>query len=92
MSDNIITSYPTPFNSVCTITFKIRKRTTARLAVYNSLGEEIKILLENELAPDKYKITWDATDKYGKSLPSGIYLFALQTNQMLYATKTIYLK
>jgi hypothetical protein len=92
LSYSIISNYPTPFNSISIISFEINETTTARLSVYNSLGEEIKILLENELAPDKYKITWDATDKYGKSLPSGVYLIALQTNQMLYATKTIYLK
>lgn len=91
-SKNTITSYPVPFNAISTITFEVSKTTTARLSVYNSLGEEIKILLEKELVPGRYQAIWDAKDEYGNSLSSGVYLIVLQTNQVINATKTILLK
>lgn len=91
-SKNTITSYPVPFNAISTITFEVSKTTTARLSVYNSLGEEIKILLENELTPGKHRITWDAINQQGNNLPSGIYFIVLQTDRMVSVAKTIYLK
>ena len=92
INTNTLFSNPVPFNSTSTITFIINKSTNARLSVYNSLGEEIKVLLENLLAPDKYKIVWDAMDESGSNLPSGIYFIVLQTDLMTNTTKTILLK
>jgi len=87
-----IKSYPVPFNSVSTIRFAISYENLVRIKVYNSLGKEIKTLLEEKLSPGEYNIQWEARDSYGNPLPSGIYFISLQTKDVVKTTKTILLK
>ncbi len=91
-SQDFITSYPVPFNSTSSIRFAISEENYVKIKVYNSLGREIKILLKRNLTPGKYNIKWEARDKYGSPLSSGIYFFSLQTQNSLITTKTIFLK
>jgi hypothetical protein len=90
--DVYVKSYPVPFNSISSVRFSIAKEGIAKIKVYNSLGKEIKILLEEQLSPGEYNIQWEARDKYGNPLPSGIYFISLQTDAVFKTTKTILLK
>ncbi|MCW9094453.1 MAG: T9SS type A sorting domain-containing protein [Ignavibacteriaceae bacterium] len=87
-----LNSYPSPFNSRSTIRFKIPEQTNVKLKVYNPLGREIVLLLENNLLPGEYKIYWDGQDKYNNPLPSGVYIISLQTEKQVKIIKTIFLK
>ncbi len=89
---DFIKSYPVPFNSTSSVRFSIVKEGIAKIKVYNSLGKEIKTLLEEHLSPGEYNIHWEAQDKYGNPLPSGIYFISLQTDNVFKTTKTILLK
>lgn len=91
-SNGYIKSYPVPFNSVSSIRFAISNENFVKIKVYNSLGKEIKTLLEKKLSPGEYNVQWEARDEYGSPLPSGIYFISLQTNDVLKTTKTILLK
>lgn len=90
--DVYIKSYPVPFNSTSSVKFSVVKEGIAKIKVYNSLGKEIKTLLEENLSPGEYNIHWEAQDKYGNPLPSGIYFISLQTDNVFKTTKTILLK
>ncbi len=90
--DVYVKSYPVPFNSTSSVIFSIAKEGIAKIKVYNSLGKEIKTLLEEQLSPGEYNIQWEARDKYGNPLPSGIYFISLRTDNVIKTTKTILLK
>ena len=90
--DVYIKSYPIPFNSASSVRFSIAKEGIVKIKVYNSLGKEIKTLLEEQLSPGEYNIQWEARDKYGSPLSSGIYFISLQTDNVFKTTKTIFLK
>jgi flagellar hook assembly protein FlgD len=92
LSQEFIKSYPVPFNSVSSIRFGISNENLVKIKVYNSLGKEIKTLLEKNLSPGEYNIQWEARDIYGGPLPSGIYFISLQTEDVVKTTKTILLK
>lgn len=73
-------NYPNPFNPETKIKFEItsnfRGQTSdVKLIVYNSLGEEINVLLNNELVPGSYEVTFD-----GNNLTSGVYFYKLEVN------------
>jgi hypothetical protein len=87
-----LNSYPSPFNSKSTIRFTIPEQTNVKLKVYNSIGKEIEILLEDKLLPGEYTVHWDDQDKYNNSLPSGVYFINLQTEELVKTIKTILLK
>lgn len=90
--DVYLKSYPVPFNSTSSVRFSIVKEGIAKIKVYNSLGKEVKTLLEEQLSPGEYNIQWEARDEYGIPLPSGIYFISLQTDNVFKTTKTILLK
>jgi hypothetical protein len=92
LSFETVKGYPNPFNSESTISFNIIESSNVQLKVFNSLGTEINSLLNKELSPGKYEISWDAKDKLGNSLPSGVYLIVLKTKNSVKTFKSIMLK
>lgn len=90
--EEFIQSYPNPFNSENTIGFSINQTSIVQIKIYNSLGKEIRGLLDKELSPGKYEMSWDAKDKFGNSLPTGIYLIVLKTKNSVKTFKSILLK
>lgn len=87
-----IQSYPNPFNSESTISFNITETSNVQIKIYNTLGKEITTLLEEQLSPGEYNIHWEARDKYGNPLPSGVYFISLQSENDFKTTKTLFLK
>jgi hypothetical protein len=90
--DISISSFPTPFNSSSTIRFSIKESSNVKLRVFDFLGKEIDLLLDKKLSPGEYNIFWDARDKYGNPLPSGVYVISLQAKNLVKTIKTILLK
>jgi len=65
-------NYPNPFNPTTTIAFDVPEERHVRVAVYNSLGAEVAVLVDEVLAAGRYTRTFDAT-----GLPSGTYVYRL---------------
>ncbi len=84
---NLEQNYPNPFNPSTTINFSIAEPSFVKLAVYNLLGEEIKILKNENMNAGVYNISFDAS-----SLPSGIYLYKIETVQYTSAKKMMLMK
>jgi len=79
-------NYPNPFNPASTISFAVPKQTQVRIQVFNVLGQLIATLVNEEKAPGRYSVTWEAG-----SMPSGVYLCRMlagdhvQTRKMILA-------
>ncbi len=71
---NVYPLYPNPFNPQTNLKFDISQNSFTTIKVYNTLGKEITTLLEKELSPGNYTISWEAKDSDGKLIPSGVYL------------------
>jgi hypothetical protein len=66
-------NYPNPFNPSTKINFSLPIESNVRLSVFNILGQEVKVLVDNQVQPvGSYNLTFDARD-----LPSGIYFYRL---------------
>ncbi|MFI5145302.1 MAG: choice-of-anchor D domain-containing protein [Ignavibacteria bacterium] len=69
-------NYPNPFNPSTTIKFDIpsmkSKTVEVTLKVYDILGKEASVILNNKLAPGSYEIKWNAN-----SFASGIYFYKI---------------
>ena len=70
-------NYPNPFNPETRIHFSIPEVTRVTLEVYDVLGRKIQVLVDQNLTPAVYEVTWDGTDQYGSSMASGVYLYRL---------------
>ncbi len=85
-------SYPNPFNPTTKIKFQIPNvvssfslRTT--LIIYDVLGNEIAILVNEEKLSGTYEVEFDASN-----LPSGVYMYRLTTGNFSSSKKLILLK
>lgn len=84
--------YPNPFNPQTTIKFDIAGTSFATVKVYNILGKEITTLLEKELTPGSYSLSWEARDSNGRLLPTGVYLIRFTADKYTKTIKTILMK
>ncbi len=71
-------NYPNPFNSVTHINYTLPIQGKARLVLYNTLGEKICTLVDENKPPGKYAIRWNGFDNRGNSFASGMYFYQLQ--------------
>jgi len=65
-------NYPNPFNPVTSIRYHIPKNSYISLKLFNTLGQEVKTLVNEEQRAGNYEVTFDAS-----MLPSGVYYYRL---------------
>jgi hypothetical protein len=80
-------NFPNPFNSTTIIRYGIPIRSYVQLTLYNTLGQEIKILVNREQEAGTHKITLEIAD-----LPSGVYIYRLQAGEYTESKKLLLLK
>jgi hypothetical protein len=86
-------NYPNPFNPETVIEYRIQQKVYIDLAVYNILGQRVKILKKGFTQPGNHKIIWNGTDENEQPLPNGIYFCKLVlSNGCSSAKKMILLK
>ncbi len=69
-------NYPNPFNPATTIEFSLPKSGYVTVKVFNTLGEEIQTLVDQDLLPGNYRVQLDA-----RSLASGVYFYRMVTSR-----------
>ncbi len=76
-------NYPNPFNPATTIRFGLSKSTNVTLKVYDILGREIAVLVNNEpMNAGKFEVKFDASD-----LASGTYIYKLKAGNNVVSKK-----
>lgn len=83
---NLYQNYPNPFNPSTIIRYSVSKNCNIKLKVYNIMGKEISILVEQKQNSGNYQITFDA-----KNLPSGIYFIRLSSENNYNQTRKMIL-
>jgi photosystem II stability/assembly factor-like uncharacterized protein len=80
-------NYSNPFNPSTIIRYNLPVRSSVLLTVYDILGNEIEILVNEERTAGTHTISWNAGD-----LPSGIYFYKLNTGSFTETKKMILMK
>lgn len=81
-------NFPNPFNPTTKINYTLKVNESVKLVVYNSLGQEVKTLVnESQKAGIQYTAAWDGTDRNGKTVASGVYYYKIKTNSGFEMTK-----
>lgn len=75
-------AYPNPFNSDAQIPFSLAAQTEVELAVYNSLGQRLRLLQAGHVLPGVHQVAWDGRDEAGVQAGSGTYTVVLQAGQV----------
>ncbi len=72
-------NYPNPFNAQTTIRFTLNDPSQVQLRIFNSVGELVETLLDQELGSGIHEVIFDSN--LHTSLASGIYYYNLQTGK-----------
>ena len=83
----LLQNYPNPFNPSTLINFEIPKQSNVLLKVYDILGNEVAILINEEKIEGSYQVVFDAS-----ALSNGVYFYRLQAGDFLQTKKMILLK
>jgi hypothetical protein len=65
-------NYPNPFNPSTSITYNVSEERYVRIAVYNSLGAEVAVLVDETVPAGRYEASFDAS-----GLSSGTYIYRM---------------
>ncbi len=90
-------NYPNPFNPTTNIEYQIPDREFVTLIVYDVLGNEVAILVNEEKPAGNYSVQFSAkggsaSGGDGSRLSSGIYFYKLISGQYISVKKMILLK
>lgn len=80
-------NYPNPFNPSTMIRFEVPKELHVTLKVYNLLGQEVAILVNEKLETGKYEVEFD-----GSKLPSGVYFYRLISDEYVSTNKLLLIR
>ncbi|MGD8781736.1 MAG: T9SS type A sorting domain-containing protein [Ignavibacteria bacterium] len=84
---SLFENYPNPFNPTTRIKFSISEACNVTLKIYNTLGEEVKVLVNETLQPGKYEKVFDASH-----LASGIYFYKITAGKYREVKKMLLVK
>ena len=80
-------NYPNPFNPITFIRYDIAQTENVELTIYNILGQRIRTLVNEIKQPGQYEVSFDAS-----SLPSGIYVYRIKSENYLNSKKMLLIK
>ncbi len=85
-------NYPNPFNPATQIRYGLKENCHVKLAVYDVLGREIAVLVDNVQESGHRTVSWNGTDRSGNSVASGIYFYRLVAGEYISTKKMVLLR
>jgi hypothetical protein len=80
-------NYPNPFNPSTKINYELPITNYVKLVIYDVLGKEVEILVNQMQKPGSYEVEWDASN-----YPSGVYFYKIESGDFTQVKKMILMK
>ncbi|MBI5805581.1 T9SS type A sorting domain-containing protein [candidate division TA06 bacterium] len=84
--------YPNPCKQKTSINYQIPKAGNVSLKVYNTLGQVVKILVNENQQPGYYSINWDGRDENKRQAAAGVYFYRLASGEYKNTKKLVLLR
>jgi hypothetical protein len=72
----LFNNYPNPFNPSTTIRYTLPSRSTVRVVITNTLGQEVAVLMDGEREAGYHEVEWHA------NVSSGIYFYRIEATDV----------
>jgi hypothetical protein len=89
---NLYQNYPNPFNPSTAIEFSLPVDSDVTLKIYNSLGQEINTLVNENMNAGNHRVYWSGSDNFGHRVTSGVYVYLLRASSFARAKKMVLLR
>jgi hypothetical protein len=80
-------NYPNPFNPVTQVAFDLPKASNVKLTVYNVLGQEVDVLMDQRMEAGSHVAEWDA-----ELFSTGVYFYRIAADNFSETKKMLLLK
>ena len=86
-------NFPNPFNPSTEILFTVGNDELVSLNIYDIQGRLVSSLIDNSFySAGSYKMNWDGKNQYGTQIPSGMYLYKLESANQIITRKMVLMK
>jgi hypothetical protein len=80
-------NYPNPFNPTTVVRYQLPAASNVRLAVYDLLGREVAVLVDEKKVPGSYEVKFD-----GSGLSSGMYFYRMEAGSFVETRKLLLIR
>jgi len=80
-------NYPNPFNAVTVIRYELMLNGPVSLKIFDALGREVSVLVNEKQTPGTYEVKWNAAD-----FQSGVYFYRLAAAGFTESRKMVLIK
>ena len=85
-------NYPNPFNPITNIIYTMDISSDVNINIHNIQGQLVKNLFIGNVNSGQHTVSWNGTDRFSQSLPSGIYIYSIKSSQQILTGKMMLLK
>jgi hypothetical protein len=90
--DYILPNYPNPFNATTHLAFSLSRPGRVKITIFDERGRRVQTLMDRTVTRGEHTIAWNGSDGQGRALPSGTYLYLIDTPVQREVGKMLLLK
>lgn len=83
---------PNPFAESTRMRYELAARAHVRLKIFDKMGRLLRVMTDEVMGPGVHSTEWDGLDDKGNAMPSGIYIYSIQTETSNSAGKLILIR
>ena len=80
-------NYPNPFAAETTISYYLSENSDIRLGVFDIMGREIAVLVNDRQISGQHNVTWNGRINNGEAAEPGMYIYKLEVNDKVASTR-----
>jgi len=85
-------NFPNPFNPETQIEFGIPEISHVTLTIYDLSGREVQTLIDREMLAGTYRVDWDGMDMNNQLVPTGVYIYIMNSGNDTVSKKMVMMK
>jgi hypothetical protein len=83
---------PNPTKTDAVIQYQVPTEQRISLRIYNTSGQLVKTLVDQQVAAGRHQVTWNCCDEQGRAVASGVYFYQLQYENRITTKKLILIR
>ena len=88
----LVQNYPNPFNPITTIVYQLPQTSEVNIMIFDIMGNKVQTLVSETQTAGAKSVVWNGTDKFGKQMSSGIYIYRLKADDYVKSRKMVFMK